>query len=344
MTEQYHASEARNPALPSFTGEISLAGMAEACGVGLWQWRVAGDVCHLNASCRELLGLPPGTSTIPVRRFVQLVHGGGLGALEAARAAPRAEAAPMGEFKIHRADTGEPRWLSVRSCWLEGTNGGGPVLAGLCLDVTALRQEQEAKDLLNQEAGHRMKNLLSVVGSLATLSGEHRPEARDFVASFQSRLNSLAATHTLLVQSNWRPIGFAGLIEKVLTPLGVADRIEISGGTQFLLGSHDAHTLALVLHELATNALKYGALSNGDGRVRLEVEVRPVDGDTPTLLLRWEELDGPAVTPPTAKGFGLTLLTRLTRSQEQCDPLLQWRASGLLCTACFKLTPADRSR
>ena len=122
-----------------------------------------------------------------------------------------------------------------------------------------------------------MKNMLSVVGSIVSMSGEHRPEARDFVTSFQARLGSLAATHELLTQADGRPIALGRLFEKVLAPLGVLERIDAAGDRDFLLGAHDAQTLALVMHELATNAIKYGALSNGAGRVAVTFEVK-IDG------------------------------------------------------------------
>ena len=200
----------------------------------------------------------------------------------------------------------------------------------------------ETKDLINQEIGHRMKNLLSVVGSLVTLSGEHHPEARQFIVAFQSRLSSLAATHALLVGSDWQPIPFRGLIGKVLEPLGVAHRVRLAGSINILVGSHDAHTLALALHELATNAIKYGALSNGTGYVKLTASVESHVGSE-ALLLTWEERDGPAVEAPKGKGFGLSLLRRLTRRQEQPETFLQWRVSGLVCSLSFGLTSKEES-
>ncbi len=198
---------------------------------------------------------------------------------------------------------------------------------------------------MGQELAHRMKNVLSVVGSLVALSGEHRPEARNFVTAFQARLGSLAATHELLVQTEWRPIVLGRLVEKVLGPLGALDRVTMVGNQAFLLASHDAQTLALVLHELATNAIKYGALSNGHGRVLLAIEVKwdRLRDEQPLLILRWEESGGPAVTAPSAKGFGLTLLERLTRRHDQADQTLDWRVSGLHCCVSLHVVPVRPS-
>jgi two-component sensor histidine kinase len=170
-------------------------------------------------------------------------------------------------------------------------------MAGLCFDVSERRHAQETHDLLNRELSHRLKNLLSVVGSLAVMTGEHRPGARDFVASLQARLSNLAAAHDLLVQVRM-----------------AADRTRQARGKgawsdrhhDLVLGSYDAQTVVLLLHELSTHAIKYGALSNGSGRVKLAFEVKQAaakPGGAPLLLLVWEENGGPSVTIPPTKGL-----------------------------------------
>ena len=178
--------------------------------------------------------------------------------------------------------------------------------------MTERRLKQEASELLNRELSHRIKNLMSVVGSLATMSGEHRAETRDFIAAFQARLNNLAAAHDLLIQTEWGPIMLDRLAERTLASIGVRDRVDLTT-SGLVVGSHDTQTVALVLHELGTNAIKYGALSNGDGRVSLRFEMRPAPGgaDPATLIILWHETGGPAVVPPRTKGFGIDLLERL---------------------------------
>ena len=121
--------------------------------------------------------------------------------------------------------------------------------------MTERRFAQEARELLSRELSHRMKNVLSVVSSLVAMTGEHRPEARDFVASFQARLNSLAAAHDLLIRTDWHPVALDGLVEKALAAIGVRDRVDLNT-SGLVLSSHDIQTMALVLHELATNAIK----------------------------------------------------------------------------------------
>jgi two-component sensor histidine kinase len=324
------------------TDEDRLRRAVEACGVALWEWRFAGELCLLTPGSRELVGWS-GTYPVSPGRFLSLVHRDDLlGLKEAVEAAFRYDDVFEHEFRIRKANSEDVGWIAVKARVVErGASGEALVMAGSAADVTTVRRDREARDLTSQELAHRMKNVLSVVGSLVALSGEHRPEARNFVTAFQARLGSLAATHELLVQTEWRPIVLGRLVEKVLSPLGALDRVTMVGNQAFLLGSHDAQTLALVLHELATNAIKYGALSNGYGRVALAIEVKwdRVREEQPLLVLRWEETGGPAVTAPTAKGFGLTLLERLTRRHDQVDQVLEWRASGLYCCVSLRVVP-----
>lgn len=281
-------------------------------------------------------------------RFLGLVNGDDVrGLRHAVSAAFQSGDDLVHEFRIRKADTDEVRWISVKARVVErDRHGEALALAGSASDITVLKREQEGTELLSQELAHRMKNVLSIVGSLAALSGGHRPEARDFLTSFQARLGGLAATHELLIQADWRPIALGRLVERVLAPLGALDRIDIVGTRAFLLGSHDAQTLALVLHELATNAIKHGALSNGEGRVVLAFEVkweRRLD-EHPLLILRWEESGGPAVAAPSGKGFGLMLLERLAGRHEQVEQALDWRLAGLYCCVSLRVVPVSLDR
>jgi two-component sensor histidine kinase len=347
MTGPSNAFGARASVPQPFADASRLRQTVTVCGLGLWEWHVAEDRCLIDPLVCDLLGLAAGTSFLPMRRLLRLVHKSDLAGMKQAMFASFGSNSDVAcEVRFCRRDSGDVRWLALKACIAERDDDGEPlVVAGLAFDITTRHQEQEARELLNQELAHRMKNMLSVVGSIVTMSGEHRPEARDFIASLQSRLGSLAATHALLTQIDWRPIALDQLFEKVLAPLGVTERIDVTGHRDVLLGAHDAQTLALVLHELTTNAIKYGALSNGDGRVALSVEI--INGlrrdEHPLLVLRWEEIGGPAVTAPNGKGFGLTLLERLTRRNAHVEPVLQWGPGGFVCSLSMRMT-ADAGR
>jgi len=345
MTESSNGSGLRARALSPLADAERLGRAVEAGGAALWEWRITEEVSHINRRLADLLGLAPPILTFPSSRFFALVHRDDIALLKVALGeAMRGDGELAHEFRIHREDTGELRWICSQGRVVErGRDGAALIMAGVSHDLTERRLKQEASELLNRELSHRIKNLLAIVGSVATMTGEHRPEAGDFVASFQARLNNLAAAHDLLIQAEWRPVTLDGLVEKTLGAIGVRDRIDLSA-SEVMLGSHDTQTVALVLHELATNAIKYGALSNAAGRVRLCCEIKAAEtkSDAPLLVMVWEETGGPAVVPPSAKGFGITLLERLTRRQEPAEPVLDWRGDGLRCHITLRISPPWR--
>lgn len=313
----------------------------EAAGAGLWEWDLADNVINVSAKLAAQLGLAPRNAQITPAGFFECLVQDDIALFRVALAEALHDDRPF----VHEARVGAGRdreicWLSFRGQVLERSEDGEVlVLAGLCLDVTDQRRTREAYDLLNRELSHRMKNLLSVVGSLVNMTSAHRPEARDFVMSFQTRLNTFAAAHEFLMQAEWQAIPLDRLVEKALSPLGVWDRIDVRN-TRTSLSSHDAQTIVLVLHELATNAIKYGALSTGTGRVELSFDLEPSSSQAgPVLVMGWAEKGGPKVLPPRTRGFGIRLIERLTKRQSSGRAVLDWRPGGLHCCIELPLTP-----
>ena len=329
--------------LPPLLADAERLGRAiEAGSVALWEWHIAEDTMQVSPRLAELLGLAPPLLAFPASRFFALVQPNDIALLKAVMSEAIVTGAAFAqEFRVRREDNGELRFLCHEGRVVErDLSGAATILAGASHDVTKRRLKQEASELLNRELSHRIKNVLSVVGSLATMSGEHRPETSAYIAAFQARLNNLAAAHDLLIQAEWGPVGLDGLAERTLASIGVRDRVDLAA-SGLVVGSHDTQTVALVLHELGTNAIKYGALSNGDGRVALRFEIRPEPGgaDPATLIILWQETGGPEVVPPLSKGFGINLLERLARRQEPDAPVLDWAPHGLRCNITLRLTP-----
>jgi len=314
---------------------------AEAAGAGLWEWDLENDVIQVSAGLAALLGLTPGVAQIDAARFFSCVHTDDIPLFKVALGeALRDERRFVHEFRVAQESEGGLRWLSYQGQVLEiGEDGSAVVLAGLCFDVTGRRLAQDAHDLLNREISHRMKNLFSVIGSLVNMTSEHRPEASGFVSAFQTRLNTLAGAHELLIRAEWQTIPLEDLVEKALAPLGVWGRVDLSTD-RIMLASHDAQTVVLVLHELATNAIKYGALSNGAGRVELCFRPLTPSDEGPALVMRWTESGGPPVEPPAARGFGIRLIEWLTKRRTSGETVLDWKADGLCCCIELPLTSA----
>jgi two-component sensor histidine kinase len=171
-------------------------------------------------------------------------------------------------------------------------------------DITARKEAEERQRLLLRELSHRVKNTLAVVQSIATRSvsgGRTLKEARE---AFAKRLRALARAHDLLTASEWRGASLLAVAEGELRPYRERVRLE---GPDLALTPKAAQTLTLVLHELATNAAKHGALSAPQGIIELHWSVAAaVEG--PVLHLAWRERGGPAVVEPTRRGFGRTLV------------------------------------
>jgi two-component sensor histidine kinase len=185
------------------------------------------------------------------------------------------------------------------------------------------------RDLLVRELHHRVKNLLTAAQSLATLSARSARDPQDFARQFGERLRSLARTHTLLLEEPEGLLSLRALLTQLLAPYRIeADRIAMTG-PDVQLPAEAAVPLGMVLHELATNALKYGALSVPEGRLRIDWQLAPRDG-APLLVLEWTEQDGPAIAaPPQREGFGSQLLRRALSALPDGGTEVTWRKEGL---------------
>jgi two-component sensor histidine kinase len=164
---------------------------------------------------------------------------------------------------------------------------------------------EQHKDTINAEINHRLKNMMSMVQAIAgqTL---RRVVEREPIETFEKRLVALSAAHDILTQQSWSEADIRVVAEATFRPIGSADQLTLSG-PQVPLGPRAALSTALLFHELMTNACKYGALSVPGGRVVVEWEVTAEDQKN-DLVVRWQETGGPAVTPPTRKGFGSRLI------------------------------------
>jgi two-component sensor histidine kinase len=164
---------------------------------------------------------------------------------------------------------------------------------------------EETQAVLNQELSHRMKNMLAMVQAIATQSLRGVSE-RDLVAAFLQRIHALGRAHDVLLAQNWTAARLSDLVEAVLASFPAAGRFEASGPV-VMVGPRASLSVSLLLFELATNALKYGALSAEAGRVAVRWRLEGPDGSE-ALLLDWVEAGGPAVEPPDQYGFGSKLI------------------------------------
>ena len=203
------------------------------------------------------------------------------------------------------------------------------------IDLTEHRQDQLRSRMLIDELNHRVKNTLAIVQSIVGHALRDATDPEQIRQSIESRLFALSRSHAILMREDWRGVRLLDLIHAALEPFGATDlhagRFAISG-ENLRLSPQVSLVLSIVLHELATNALKYGALSNQLGSILIECQIeRRADGDR-KLRLRWKEKDGPKVLPPVRKGFGSQVIEQRVAYELGGTASLHYPADGLLCT------------
>jgi two-component system CheB/CheR fusion protein len=196
-------------------------------------------------------------------------------------------------------------------------------------DVTERKRSEEQARMLGLEIDHRAKNLLAVVHASVQLT--QAGTADELKKAISGRIQALSNAHTLLAESRWTGADLRRLVTEELSPFGPEGSRADVDGPDLRLEPQSAQSIAMVLHELTTNAVKYGALSVAAGRVRIEWS-RTGGG---MLVLRWSETGGPPVKPPTRRGFGSRVVDQIIRTQLHGDARFDWRPDGLWCEIEF---------
>ena len=217
-------------------------------------------------------------------------------------------------------------------------NASGQIIGAskIARDITDRKRAQETRELLLHEIKHRVKNTLGTVQAIAAQTFRDGPKTeRD---AFGGRLRALSNAHDLLTQQDWDQVSMLDMIQRALAPFqeNRTARFEVSGADA-VLSANQALLLAMAIHELATNAVKYGALSNATGTVDAQLADPRGRRESRTLkALEWREQGGPEVGPPTRKGFGSTLIERALQ-QEQGRSGFDYRPEGVVCTLEMKV-------
>jgi len=233
------------------------------------------------------------------------------------------------EFRIVRPD-GEKHWLFVRAQAFNDSQRPSHVY-GVSMDITERKEHEAHIRFLMSEISHRSKNLLAVVQAIAAQTARTSSSSADFAADFSARLKSLASSVDLLVQQEWRGVSMKELVHSQLGHYGdISDRVDIVG-PNVLLTPLSAQYLGMALHELSTNAVKYGALSNSEGKIKIAWQLRR-SKDKRRFQMIWTERGGPATMPPKHKGFGHLVIERMVAEALQGKVKLQFAAPGLSWT------------
>lgn len=243
------------------------------------------------------------------------------------------------EYRVVRPD-GAILWLSGRGRVVaRGADGKAQRLVNIVADVTDRKKAEEHIQLLMREISHRSKNLLAVVQAIAGQTARTAGTLQEFDARFSRRLQGLATSHDLLVHENWHGASLADLARQQLAPFADvgSSRLELEGPEIFVT-TEAAQAIGLALHELATNAIKYGSLSAPAGKVRLAWAFDNNTADAPRLRISWVERGGPPVDPPTEKGFGHVVIESVVAQSVNGEVSLEFASEGLTWTLSMPTT------
>jgi PAS domain S-box-containing protein len=312
----------------------------DAAQLGWWQYDPRRRVVTGDKRFKEIYDVTD--DEIPIEDIKKLVHPDDAERFLAEREAATDPANPRRsphEYRVQRRD-GEVGWVEVR--WLAFFDGDqreqGPAsVIGTVQDITERKQRQERERLLMREINHRARNMLSVVDAIAHQTATRNPEG--FIERFSERVQSLAANQDLLVLSEWKGVEIEDLARAQLAPFAdhIGSRIVVCG-PKLRLNAASAQAIGLALHELTTNAGKYGALSTDAGGVDVGWGT---EGDTFTMS--WTERDGPPVSAPQRRGFGTVVMQEMAERSVDGKVDLEYAASGvkwrLTCAAVNALEP-----
>jgi PAS domain S-box-containing protein len=282
----------------------------EATGLGFWEWDIEADKVTWSERNREIFEVAP-ESELTIARYIELVHPDDVAKVQ--QAYGDARAAGGGDFSVeHRVnlDSGELRWVLSQGRVISH-DGEAKLVVGTTLDVTGRKAAEERRALLMGELAHRAKNGIAVVMAIVQQTARSSDTLEGFEELLISRLQSMATAQDLVTATGGRPVQLKDVVEKAMTPFGLG-RFEIDDALAGVTIIGDiAVGLGLTLHEMATNAVKYGALSNNRGRVKIGRQ----DRDDGLVGLCWKEQDGPPVKPPKRQGFGSRVLEASLRTQ-----------------------------
>lgn len=303
----------------------------EAAGVALWAWNVDDDQITMDKRGFQLWGIP-WCEVVTFDELSQHIHPADRDRVRAAFAATRAVLGPYEtDFRICVGE--EIRWVAARG---QGEDVGivGRTMFGIFLDVTNRKQAEEGHELLAGEMSHRVKNLLAIASGLTQITSRTTSSTQEMARELIQRLSALGRAHDLV-----RPLpdgqGSAALLGDLLSVLlapyddlgAFSGRIRVAV-ERMGVGEVAATSLAMVVHELATNSLKYGALSSDTGTLDVSTQSR---GDQISLI--WMERGGPLVTaPPEAEGFGSKLVRHSIYRQLGGSLEHVWAEEGLVAT------------
>jgi PAS domain S-box-containing protein len=295
--------------------------------MGSWEWDPVNGHFVWDDGQYRIFGVDPNSFEVTVDNIKALIHPEDWKHLQNA-ITPATQSSPsfQTEFRVCRPN-GELRWCIGTAVASVDATDNVVRISGVTIDITDRKEAEERQVLLAREVDHRARNALALVQSIVRLT--RSDTVKSYIAAVDGRIGALARAHTLLAQSRWQGADLGRLVDEELAPYRAAgDDARIAArGPDVSLEPRTAQTLALALHELSTNAAKYGALSVVSGRVGVNWELQP-----DSLVLHWSESGGPLAKPPATPGFGIRVISTSIERQLEGKADFDWQPEGLNCS------------
>jgi PAS domain S-box-containing protein len=309
--------------------EALLQEALSAGAVTAFDWNMRTGSARHSENAAQILGLDP-HKDVSAAEFIARVHPEDRARFKATiRGVHPDKPSYAVTFRYLRPD-GHEVWLEETARADFDDAGTVTRLKGLTRDITERKRAEQRQDMLAAELDHRVKNVLSRVAVAAMYTRQGSRSMDEFVRALDGRIQSMAAAHSLLSESRWHGVGLTDLVRHQLAPYATDANAAVSG-PDVMLSAAETQALAMVIHELITNAAKYGALSTPSGSVSLDWDQMPGTDGTPRLLMTWRETGGPPIQAPSRSGYGTSLIRDLIPHELGGKVELEFAPTGIAC-------------
>ena len=302
--------------------------MAVAVGhIGIWELDTVTGEAWRNAQHDQIFGYEAPLANWTYDDFMQHVVEEDRERVDQAYGKALAEKEEWSfECRIRRID-GMIRWISAHGRQLPGKEGQNERLIGHVIDITETKRSEEHLRLVTAELNHRLQNIIGTISGLIAMSAREARDSKEVAEALQGRLKALGRTHNLTFRDRSEAVALVDALETERSTMpDLADQVVIAVDPALYITAPMAERVMLVVHELATNAVKYGALSVPEGTVRIDAKQNP-SGDTEIV---WQETGGPKVAKPSRKGFGSKLIRSALSSDGKVEQ--SFEPEGVKCT------------
>jgi len=322
-------AERRHHEAALFEGQARLQEALTAGGVMAFEWIARSKASQRSDNAAQILGFDQ-KQAFSATEFLERVHPDDREQFKALIHSVRPERPSYRMTFRFGCPDGRQIWLEESSRAEFDSTGRCVRLKGLTLDITERKQSDERQGMLIAELDHRVKNLLARVAVISAYTRQGSNSIDQFVEVLDRRIQSMANAHSLLSQSRWSGVNLADLVHNQLAPYATTANTTI-GGPDVTLTPTTTQAVAMALHELVTNAVKYGALSSPNGHVSVNWDRHQGDGGTPHVEIEWRETGGPAVGQPSKLGYGTSLIRELIPHELGGTVDLAFASGGVCC-------------